>query len=962
MSAKRTTVNEFSSSMASAVICLSTGRKFNFSKYIFNSIVRNVDSSSKFYMKVEALEQDKEAQACEIIKLKQMVKKLERKNKLKVFRLRRLKKFGTAQRVESSKDTVIDDVSKQGEIIANMDADKDVTLKNVADVSKEVEVEKDAEVEKDTDGQGRSAESQAQIYKIDLEHADKVLRMQDDKPEPVYAARRRNGVVIRDLEETDTSSTIIHSKPKSKDNGKGIMVHEPKPLKKQAQIEQDEAYAREYQALKGKQQSEAQAKKNMMIYLKNMAGFKMDYFKRMSYDVIRPIFKKYFNSNVAFLEKSKERLEEEESRALKRKDECSSSNLEELKKCSWLSKGQKLEIVRVLWSADYNVHYNTDDLAGREKISINKVHSGSNAQQYSKLAFVSLTRYGSPLIVYRLKSCRENFFEPNLCYEPNSSSFDQYHSSQSSVTPQLPQRSNENIRLEMAKLIKNNRIFLNNNLFPHEEASMEVLLAKEGIFKLIQAWDKKQIDSWNLPALLLQLLNDSQTIDEMFKQRKQITNLAEQEEQADYEEMLQDREKFMQDTQIFLEKFNQEIPELMCKLFEDVRNIKEELAEYINSPSWNNHTFFYDEDEEYSIQYREYLEKFPDAVTTVLLTEEPEYSLNMGYEHLSTILETESDEVIESSAKNLLPILSEYEVTSDDESECDMPVKDDSSSVFTTFSNPLFDDNDDFTSSDDESLSNEDVPIEEFKVYSNPLFDDEEIISDEIDPHSFNVESDFVESLSNCDTLIDSSPKFDFLEEFSGAFLPTSIADEERIRREHADDSQREEIDIFIGTNELLPPSVESDDYDSEGDIHVLEELLIDDSIPIPENELSNFYHQDDPSFPRPLPEPPDIEIFFEPDSGVLTTNVVKGISEHYVLMPNILPTLPTFDPLYPVYDTLLSFSSENEDKVFKPGILSYLLVSHQGKTTSDFFKNPMMMYGGDIPLLDVPYLHFYPP
>nr|GEZ79925.1 retrovirus-related Pol polyprotein from transposon TNT 1-94 [Tanacetum cinerariifolium] len=50
LSAKRTSWNEFSSAMASAVICLSTGRKINFSKYIFESLVRNVDSSSKFYM------------------------------------------------------------------------------------------------------------------------------------------------------------------------------------------------------------------------------------------------------------------------------------------------------------------------------------------------------------------------------------------------------------------------------------------------------------------------------------------------------------------------------------------------------------------------------------------------------------------------------------------------------------------------------------------------------------------------------------------------------------------------------------------------------------------------------------------------------------------------------------------------------------------------------------------------
>nr|GEU87532.1 hypothetical protein [Tanacetum cinerariifolium] len=50
MSAKRTAWNKFSSSMASAVNCLTTGRKFNYSKYIFDNLVRNVDSSSKFYM------------------------------------------------------------------------------------------------------------------------------------------------------------------------------------------------------------------------------------------------------------------------------------------------------------------------------------------------------------------------------------------------------------------------------------------------------------------------------------------------------------------------------------------------------------------------------------------------------------------------------------------------------------------------------------------------------------------------------------------------------------------------------------------------------------------------------------------------------------------------------------------------------------------------------------------------
>nr|GFA44078.1 hypothetical protein [Tanacetum cinerariifolium] len=468
------------------------------------------------------------------------------------------------------------------------------------------------------------------------------------------------------------------------------------------------------------------------------------------------------------------------------------------------------------------------------------------------------------------------------------------------------------------------------------------------------------------------------------------------------EEILQAKENIMKSIQTFLKKFNRisfrEMPkvlsrawekffeiqhaqpedtnEVLQKLLEVLKIISEELAEYINSPSWNRPTF-YNNDEEHSIQYKEYLENSSNAITTVLPTKEPKYSLSIGDEHLSTILETKSDEVIMSSVRNLVRIPTEYEVTSDNESECDVPVKDESSLIFTTFSNPIFDYNDDFISSDDELIFKEDVSMENFKIYSNPLFDDEEINSNKIGPHYFNAESNLIESLSNRDTLFDSSPKFDYLKEFSGELMPTSIINEERIKRDHEEyislmeklltinsfpcplenfhanmiietlptspipvedsNSLREEIDIFTGTDDFMPPGIESDDYDSEGDIHFLEELLSNNSISLLENESSNLDHYDYPSFPRLPPEPSDVEIFFEPDSGVLTTNVVKGIYEHYVLMPNILPTLPTFDSLYLVYDTLLPFSSENKEEVFKPGILSYLIVSHRDKTTFDF-------------------------
>nr|GEW57552.1 hypothetical protein [Tanacetum cinerariifolium] len=153
-----------------------------------------------------------------------------------------------------------------------------------------------------------------------------------------------------------------------------------------------------------------------------------------------------------------------------------------------------------------------------------------------------------------------------------------------------------------------------------------------------------------------------------------------------------------------------------------------------------------------------------------------------------------------------------------------------------------------------------------------------------------------------------------------------------------------------------------------------------------------------------------------EPDQVELTSVVMEdNLGEPYVHVPNVLLTHPTlmvdsdfipsdvslgsdlefsfpsrtrnkiFDPgiffkfqykrllsrdtfsisfirnlLCPVIETLLPFLSENEDKVFNHGILSFNLIS-SGKLTFDFFESPMMISEGDIPFLDDLFLHFYP-
>nr|GEZ26810.1 hypothetical protein [Tanacetum cinerariifolium] len=176
---------------------------------------------------------------------------------------------------------------------------------------------------------------------------------------------------------------------------------------------------------------------------------------------------------------------------------------------------------------------------------------------------------------------------------------------------------------------------------------------------------------------------------------------------------------------------------------------------------FDNHELFINELTQQKLQ-NEYAQPFPAiTITFDLPTVEPRDSLRIGDEHLDTILKMKSDEFIKSSVENLVPNLSE----SEDDSECDVPACDD----FRTFSNLLFDDDDDFSSSIDKSFSNENIPKE---IYSNPLFD-EEIISMKIDPHHFNIESDLIESLLNHGSLIISSfLKIDsLLDEFAGELI-----------------------------------------------------------------------------------------------------------------------------------------------------------------------------------------------
>nr|GEV29612.1 ribonuclease H-like domain-containing protein [Tanacetum cinerariifolium] len=394
MSAKRTSWSKFSSAMASAIICLSTGRKFNFSKYIFDSLVRNVDNTSKFYMyphfihllirkqlgdlsthtikytsptltqkvfanmrrvgkgfsgvetplfegmiveqvikeggaEEEHVEDDIAAhgddttiqgdaaqepsipsptpptpptqQPQDLPSTSQRVKKLEKGNRVKVLKLRRLKKVLTSKRIDTSEDTVMEDASNQGRMIDDLDKD---------DVDKEEDKE-EAKVVKD-DQEDEPAEVQEVLDVVTT--AKLITEVVTAASETITAA----STIISAAEPQVPAATITAAPIRDKD--KGIMVEEPKPLKKKQQVKMDEEYARKLHAEVNKyidwdiaiDHIKQKAKEDPA----NVAVFRLDYFKGMSYDDIRLIFEDKFNLNIEFLLKTKEQMEEEENRAI----------------------------------------------------------------------------------------------------------------------------------------------------------------------------------------------------------------------------------------------------------------------------------------------------------------------------------------------------------------------------------------------------------------------------------------------------------------------------------------------------------------------------------------------------------------------------------------------------------------------------------------------------------------------
>nr|GEU88116.1 retrotransposon protein, putative, unclassified [Tanacetum cinerariifolium] len=308
LSAKTIAWNEFSSTITSAIICLANNQKFNFSKYILDNMLKNLESGVKFYMFSRFVQvfvnhqlgdmshhkgicvnlslTKRTNQAAGIEKLKKRVKKLEGKKKKRTHGLKRLYKVRLSTRVESFEDEEglgdQEDASKQGTSIADIDKDGWITLvddtqgrmneenlfgvhdldgyKVIIDVTASenvIQSTKDAENEVST-ADLVTTTGEVVTTAEDVEVAVAATTLQISKDELTLAqtlmeikAAKPNtiGVLIQELSEYRTTSSSQTSQlPQVKDKGKGIMVEPEKPLKKKDQVALDKEVERKLEA------------------------------------------------------------------------------------------------------------------------------------------------------------------------------------------------------------------------------------------------------------------------------------------------------------------------------------------------------------------------------------------------------------------------------------------------------------------------------------------------------------------------------------------------------------------------------------------------------------------------------------------------------------------------------------------------------------------------------------------
>nr|GEX64780.1 hypothetical protein [Tanacetum cinerariifolium] len=330
----------------------------------------------------------------------------------------------------------------------------------------------------------------------------------------------------------------------------------------------------------------------------------------------------------------------------------------------------------------------------------------------------------------------------------------------------------------------------------------------------------------------------------------------------------------------------------------------------------------------------------------ILSTKELENSLSIGYEHLSITHETESDEVTKSNAKNLLPIPSECEVTSEDKRECDELVCDNHSD---TLSDSKIDDDISVYDDDFEDIEYVEASLLDPEIVSieeeNGVEEENVVQREEEEVEDISQVQDVVlreklfnitRHISNIESLNDNSTPDRVLNSFeSDNSLFYNFLPEFETFCDHSEETRSEEVDLFLFDNSI-PPGIKNVADDPEGDIRFLEELLIDDSILSHESSDANF--EDSLLILRPPPKPPDDNFGLELEVISAVMEDIDGPDEHFnpggeIFVSTNIEDVDYF-PFMFVIRIFLSYlifpeisplllSAESEDTIFDPGIFN---------------------------------------
>nr|GEU78677.1 hypothetical protein [Tanacetum cinerariifolium] len=297
------------------------------------------------------------------------------------------------------------------------------------------------------------------------------------------------------------------------------------------------------------------------------------------------------------------------------------------------------------------------------------------------------------------------------------------------------------------------------------------------------------------------------------------------------------------------------------------------------------------------------------TLAPILSTKEPEYSPSMGYEHSNTTSKTKSDEVIKSGVEELVPILSEYEDI--EYVEASLP---DPEIMSVEEENDVNVEEEEIDLEDISQI--QDVILREKLLSINRLIVNIESLYDNPTPDHHTKETRSGNTTTHAN---DSLPEYD-------SFCFEIEPDQERlinvvkndISNDSLNDPLLEEADLFLASDNSIPLGIENFADDSEGDFRFLEALLIDDSIPFPNNESSE-YDFDNPSFPRPPSEPPDAET----DAGEEISVVMNDNDELECLDPRYEFDNDDYSSfMFVIYAKVFSLlSAESEDTIFDLGI-----------------------------------------